>query len=266
MKELIEFLELLGLSDDEIKVYIFLLQQGGATILELSKGVHINRTALYRLCERLTEKGYLKKIPELHTTKYEASSVEFLKTKIQTKQRQLSELEVHYEKVKDISKRITSLAASRIKVIHYSGREEAKQLLWNYLDAETNPCSFGYKTMSMFIEVDFIINWWNELFKRFTKKGLTERFLANPGTFEMKNEIDKDTKIKFLDSPQKMTKQRVIDEKVFKIYYETFIYNDVYAIIQWDKNKIFGVEIYNQYVADQERAIFDVLWKMAKPY
>jgi len=265
MKELIEFLELLGLTDDDIKVYIFLLQQGGSTVLEVSRGVHINRTALYRLCERLTEKGYLKKITELNTTKYEASSVEFLKTKIQSKKQQVTELESHFEKVKEISKKVLSLASTKIKVIHYSGKEEAKQLLWNYIDAEINPCSFGYKTMTMFIDAEFIINWWNELYKRFAKRGLKERFLANPGTFEMKNRIDTNTKMKFLDFPEKMSKLRVVDEKIFKIYYETFIYNDVYAILQWDKNKIFGVEIYNQFVADQEHEIFDVLWKMAKP-
>jgi len=263
MKELIEFLELLGLTDDEIKVYIFLLQQGGATILELSKGVHINRTALYRLCERLTEKGYLKKIAELHTTKYEASSVEFLKTKIQSKKQKLNELEANFEKVRDISKKVVGLASTKIKVIHYSDREEVRQLIWNTLEAKTDILSLGYRTLAEAVGKDFNRRWWYEM----VKLNIPNKIIVNPGTIKMKDsQEDPATRSLYEQKNSRVWQPRIISRKTFAISQETFVYNDIYSLVQWDENKIFGVEIYNKVVADQEREIFNVLWKMAKSY
>jgi predicted transcriptional regulator len=262
MKELIEFLELLGLTDDEIKVYIFLLQQGASTILQASKGVHINRTALYRLCERLTEKGYLKKIPELHTTKYEASSVEFLKTKIQSRREHLRELEINYGKVKDISKRIISLASTRIKVIHYSGKEEVRQLLWNTLEAKPDILSLGYRTLAEAVGSDFNKRWWYEI----VRLNIPNKIIVNPGTLKMKDaQEEPGTRSLYEKQNPAIWQPRVISRKTLIISQETFIYNDIYSLIQWDENKVFGVEIYNKVVADQEREIFKVLWKIAQP-
>ena len=73
-------------------------------------------------------------------------------------------------------------------------------------------------------------------------------------------------KEKYLKHPLSIWRTRIIDPKILKITQETFIYNDVFAIVQWGPKEIFGVEIYNQQVADQERAVFNVLWKMASKH
>ena len=262
MKELSEFLKMLGLEDDESKVYVFLLQSGESTVLEISKGVKINRTALYRICERLRENGYLKKIVEANTTKYEAASVDFLRTKIDILDQNIKDIKDSYEDIRSTFDKLSSLKSNKIKVIHYTGREEVKQLIWNSLDAKGVIKSFGYRTLSEAVGPTFNKKWWNESVSR----NLVHMLLANPGTLEMKDsQEDAVVRRRYADRAEKIWQARILDPKVLRITQETFIYNDVFAIVQWDKTQVFGVEIYNKAVADQEAAVFDVLWKLAKP-
>lgn len=261
MKELEEFLEKLNLDNEQISVYLYLLQNGGSTILQLSKGTKINRTALYRLCEKMAASGFLKKHADAHTTIYEAASVTFLKTKVESIVSNAAAIQDEYKEIEQVYQKLINVKNHRIKVIHYTGSEEVKQLIWNSLDAKNVNVGFGYRTMSEAVGKDFIVKWWNEC----TRRRRRQKVLANPGTFEMKNTVDATTQEKYDKNLPNIMQEKVIDTKIFKINQETFIYNDVYAIIQWDKNEIFGVEIYNQAVADQQREIFDLLWKLGKP-
>ena len=63
---------------------------------------------------------------------------------------------------------------------------------------------------------------------------------------------------------EKYSKARYLDPKVFEITFETFIYNNCVTLLNYEKNDIFGVEIYNPALAAQQSQIFDMLWKMAK--
>ena len=50
----------------------------------------------------------------------------------------------------------------------------------------------------------------------------------------------------------------------FKIEFETYIYNNVVALLSYDKDDIFGVEIHNDKLARQQEQLFDLLWSQAK--
>ncbi|OGM61731.1 hypothetical protein A2961_02265 [Candidatus Woesebacteria bacterium RIFCSPLOWO2_01_FULL_39_21] len=57
---------------------------------------------------------------------------------------------------------------------------------------------------------------------------------------------------------------RYITEKIVKINQNIDLYNDTIAYSYWDGSDIFGVEIQNQRVADMQKQIHDLLWKMGK--
>lgn len=59
MHHLKESLKTLGLTDEEIVVYLCALQEGSATALELARLTDIPRTTVYLLIDALTEKGLL---------------------------------------------------------------------------------------------------------------------------------------------------------------------------------------------------------------
>jgi sugar-specific transcriptional regulator TrmB len=259
MNNVKDFLELLGLNGVEIQIYIFLLKKGISTVLQISREVSINRTSVYRICEKLSLEGFLRKSAEKDTTKYESASVDFLRTKIDDLEKKTVQVKEMYPVFKKSFEEIERLKLNKIKVIHYNGKDEVRQLIWNELEAKTEVLSLGFRTLAEAVGKDFIVHWWNENVRR----GIYSKIIANPGTFELKDTQDSYTKEKYLDDLNNMEK-RLIDEDVMKITEETFIYDDVFGIVQWEGDEVFGVEIYNKAVADQERELFKVLWKMAR--
>ena len=261
MNELHKLLKLLDLDSQEIEVYSFLLQNGPSTILEISRSLSINRTNLYRVCEDLCGEGCINRIAEHNTTKFEAVSVDFLKYKIYEKRRKAGEIREKYDNIRDTLNTFSDSSGKRIRVVHYDGKEEVKQLLWNYLDTKGECLSFAFRTLSEAVGRNFVVKWWNKAKKR----GIYDKMLANKGTFEMKNVVDKKAKSKLVYSIYEHVEERIIDEKIFKIYYETFIYNEVFAIVQWEGNLVFGVEVYSSVLSDFKKKEFYTLWNLAKP-
>src|SRR6266849_2763525 len=62
MKTLLDYLEQLGLSEIEAKLYLRLLEDGSIGVRELAKRVGINRTSSYIYIDQLIEKGVIIKI------------------------------------------------------------------------------------------------------------------------------------------------------------------------------------------------------------
>lgn len=259
MRGLNDFLSELGLTQEEVTIYLSILKNGPSTVLEIARDTQLKRTNVYRFCEQLGKKGYLLKNAQWRTTRYEAASLDFLETKIKSLEDKADWIKNRYHDLLPSFENLQKTKDRRIEVIHYSGQDEVRQLIWNSLKARTVIKSFAYRTLSEPLGKLFIVRWWNQ----HVRQNIKSQLIANPGTFEMKDRVDKYTKEKYLKHPTSIWRTRVIDPKILRITQETFIYNDVFAIVQWKPKEIFGVEIYNQQVADQERAVFNVLWKMA---
>ena len=249
----------MGLGKNEAAIYLALLKSGPLTLLQISRDTQINRTSAYRICEQLEKKGFIYKDAECRTTKYEAASLDFLQTKIKDLQDQAELAKEKYNSFYRSFENWSKSTKKPIRVIHYTGRDEVRQMVWNSLKAKTIIKSFAYRTISEPLGRLFVVRWWNE----YVKSGISSQLIANPGTFELKNAVDKHTKEKYLKPLNSRWQKRIVDPKILKITQETFIYDDVFAILQWDKKNVFGVEIYNQAVTDQQTAVFNVLWKMA---
>ncbi len=257
--KILDFLIQVGLNPDESFIYLSVLKNGTATILDIARDTHLKRTTVYRLCDQLEKSGYLAKNAQWHTTKYQAASPDFLQNKIKSLEDKVNLVKNNYQQLLPAINSLQKSKDNQIKVIHYSGKEEVQQLIWNSLKTQTVIKSFAYKTLSEPLGKLFIIRWWNQ----YASQNIKSQLIANPGTLEIKDRVDQFTKEKYQKIPTSAWQTRVIDPKILKITQETFIYNNVFAIVQWDAKNVFGVEIYNQQVTDQERFIFDVLWKLA---
>jgi hypothetical protein len=56
-----------------------------------------------------------------------------------------------------------------------------------------------------------------------------------------------------------------IDPSIFTIGDDCDIYDDVTAFFQRKDGETFGIEIYNQDIADTQRQFFEMLWAKSKP-
>jgi sugar-specific transcriptional regulator TrmB len=261
MSKIREFLKQLNFNDNEEQVYLFILANELVTVLQISNNTKISRTTVYRICEKYLEKGYLERVEDGNKIRYKVKSIDVIKNKINELENEVVKLRSKYKDVIQVARKLVPLKGNDIKVVNYNNKEEVKQLVWNVLESETETLGYGKVLLGEFVGKEFMVNWWNE----YCKKDLHDRQILNRPLIEKVIAQDKSTKVKFKQDIKKHCEVRSIDKKIFKIEMETFIYNDVYAIIQYGENHLFGVEIFNRAVADQEREVFEVMWRKAKP-
>lgn len=262
MDDLKVYLEKLGLSPEESDVYVFLLQNGDSTILEISRSLSMNRTSLYRLCERLAKKGFIHELSQVNSTKYEAVAFENLENKISDKLAKIDELEELSDDALIDYQKVSKMKDNLFRVDHYKGKKEAKQLVWNCLRAEGEILSFGYKTLAEVLGKTFLLKWW----ERILKLEIPNKLIMNPGTEDLKNAQVTENLKQMYPNPveNKVWQVREIDKDVLNIKYETFIYNDIYAVLQWKQNQVFGLEVQNKSIAEHKKREFFLLWDSAK--
>ena len=77
--QLIENLEMVGLTRTESKVYLFLLQKGSGPQSEITKSTQLHRRTVYDILARLAEKGVVSSITKNNRMYYEAVNPERLR-------------------------------------------------------------------------------------------------------------------------------------------------------------------------------------------
>src|SRR3990167_6471614 len=92
-QSLINLLETLGLTHQEIKIYTTLLTKGSITTLALSRLVGIPRTSLYRTLETMGKNGFVEVVTGSHTTHVKASDAASLELMIARKKREIEQLD-----------------------------------------------------------------------------------------------------------------------------------------------------------------------------
>lgn len=256
-----QFLKKFNLSADQQNVFHKLVVGGEQTVLQLSRLTKINRTSLYRVLDELESLGFVTKGAKTKTTKYTPIPLELLEAKIEQEHARVDDLSRSFIALLPQLEGLYDSRKSDINVIHYTGREQARQLVWNSLKAKNGIKSFGYRTMKEAMGIDFMYKWWDETVLRKIKTWM----IANPDTFEMKT-WGNETPLASAYVASELYLKRYFEKSELEIINETFIYNDVFAVLQWDEQQVFGVEIHNNSVARQQELVFDFLWKKAKEY
>jgi len=250
---IIRFLSELGLTTEEIKIYLTLTEKGSLTILELARITNINRTRVYRLVEVMHKKGLLEEIVEEYRQQVKAVDIHQLDLLIKEKERQSGFLREAFPQIGNLITQQKILQQPTTKVVFYRGVEGIKQMGWNTLQAKKEVLGFTYRQYSEIVGEKFTHKWYEEMF-------------ARKICFR---EIYSDTYLKSLKTPLTTSKdplfqQRYISSKILDINHQSDIYNNVVTHYNWYEGEIFGVEIYNEKVAQMQKQIFNIVWKMAK--
>src|SRR5437764_8176982 len=95
------FLKRLGCTEEEIKIYITLLERGELTTLELARLLHLPRTSLYRKLEEMKQHGFVEEVIEQNTTKAKAASLSTLQRMVEKRTRDVEELQNLLPNVKE---------------------------------------------------------------------------------------------------------------------------------------------------------------------
>lgn len=243
-----------GLSKTEQEVYIHLLQRGRLTPLVLSRELDINRTTLYRILDSLSQKGLVSETLEHKSRRYEANNPSNLSLIVTQKQVELDTIKSELPTITQRLSHITAASDPSTRVLYFKGRSGLRQLLYNTLQAATEVVGYGYG------------NWNNGVGKQFAEKVRREYVDRHIRSREILNHSDRTGW--YTNVPgyfNNIYTHRAISKTILPITHDTYIYNDVFSFYHMVRGELFGVEIRNASIADTQRHIFDILWRLSKP-
>jgi sugar-specific transcriptional regulator TrmB len=248
---IIESLGQFGLSSEEAKTYVLLLESGPMGALQISRKLKIGRTKIYRITEKLHQKGLVNGKIDDQGLKFEALS--YRQLEVLAKQKEVEALALK-KSVPELFGQLANIADNeRSRVIYYTGIEGLKQVTLNSLEAQDELRLFEIKDMSQFLNYGYA----EEVRKEFVRRKVKIRELTNQTSYSGW------TKVKGLVGD--LWTCRYIDPKQLEMKFEMLVYNDVYALYSFKGEDIFCVEVKSKQLAEMQKQIFDYLWLNAKP-
>ena len=245
----ITVLKSIGLTDNEIKIYIALLQGGSATAYELSQKTGIYRVHVYDKLEQLMKKGLATHNYQAAKKYFQATNpdkikhyVEEQKKEIELKEKQIKELLPQLKAMSDLPKEDT-----RVEV--FKGKEGLKYFLKDIIKTKKEVLVTGIddakyqEALPIFME---------QYFRDLRLNKITERIIT----------IEKKKAFKFNKKTASTTKYRFLEEEQFNPT-NTFIYGDKVVIVSWG-TPVTAIMMQNKGMAETYKTQFELLWKTAK--
>ncbi len=246
-----------GLEEIEAQVYLFLLEAGPQTPLELSRAINIDRSKVYRSIEKLTTQGFIEQSHAAWGKKLRAATPDNISRLLKQEEEALQHKK---ESLPDLIKglsNISTIVQREFEVKHYRGQEGLRQMLWNHLAATTDIVALSYKNKNDIVG------------KRFAEKIRAEQLARGIVLYEVENETDQgdywytDIGTKNKEAWEKCYKSRHIPPEVLEITQYIAVYNHTVSIINWQDGEEVGLEIINKPFADMQRQQIWKFWELA---
>ena len=239
-------------------MYSALVSGSDQSVLQLSRKSGVNRTTAYRILDRLKSLGLTEEIVEEKRIKYKNTGSDRLKLLVRDQQEKARQLNRLLPQVGTIINQISSQAQPGTKVLFYRGQEGIRQMAWNTLKCSQPLVGFTYRPYVEIVDRKFIIKWRDE----WLRKNMVLRDIYSDTYLEVRDQFYE--KRSLLYDP-KIFISRYVPSKILNITCQMDMYDDGLAIYNWHESEIFGVEIYNEHVANLHKQLFEIVWKMATP-
>lgn len=246
------YLAQLGLENIEAQIYLYLLENGARTPLELSRELNADRSKIYRSAEKLMKKKLIEESNTSWGKKLKAASPQNILLSLAEKEEQLKTQKESLPQVIDNLMKLPAYSEREFEVKHYRGQEGLKQMLWNQLSAKKEIIAFSYKNKNDIVG------------KSYAEKIRAEQVERKIMLYEVENETDQHN-FWYTDISgwKNFYKSRHISSKTLKIKQYIAIFNNTVAIINWGKGEEVGVEIINASFAEMQRQLFWKFWNIA---
>lgn len=242
----------LGLEAEIADLYLALHAHGPQTISELSRNSGVERTRIYRLIDKLLESNLVEVESHHKRGVIKAAPIANLHILISQKEQELKSLQDELGLIEQVLAR-NSLSSPATRVQFYQGAEGAKQMFWNETTATTPVDCILFENMQIKTNSVFFERW----VKRCNERNLHFRGIVGDAFLESQKEWYATHKNERLQHWE----QRYVAKDVFPITHSVIVYDSVVAYYNWKDGEIFGIEIYNQEIADTQRQFFEMLWE-----
>ena len=245
-----EILEKLGLSPNEVKVYLVLLRLGSASATEIAKGSGVHRVNVYDALERLMEKGLVSAVVKINKKYYEAADPDRIVDMLKEKERGIEEVRQILPELKMDYK----MASKRQDVHNFKGREGLKTFFEDILKTlkkGEEVAAFGSAGKGALILPHYLDKWE----KRRVEAGIT-------------------FKLMFSDTEQGRTRGAQLNKlKLTEVRYlpkglvgpaDIYVYGNKTSISLWSEDMPLSILVENKEIADSFRSFFNWFWKISK--
>ncbi len=244
-----EILRKIGLTDNEIKIYITLLKTGSSTAYQISQKTNIYRVHVYDKLEQLMNKGLVTHIHKGAKKYFQATPPTKLKQYLEEKQQQLHEQEKQLNKLLPQLIQLTQLPREDTYVEIFKGKQGLKYFLKDII-----------KTAKQVLITGIDDQKYNETIPIFMKQYF--RDLRNKKIKEKVITLKKKNVFKFSKDIAPTTEYRYLEQKQFNPT-NTFIYENKVVIVSWG-TPITAIMIKNNEIAKTYKNHFEFLWKVAE--
>ena len=236
-----EFLEEIGFSGNESKVYIYLLKNGSSSVMDISSRTGIYRTNIYDCLERLIERGLVNYINREGKKYYQASDPNKIKDILKDREQRLNSILPEMIKFKQTSHNKELAEIQR-------GMKAVRMTLYEFLRKRDSILVYGIPKIALTLMEDFIY--------LYHKKRIKRKII-------MKHIYDEDAtkRIKELNN-MRYTYAKYLP-KMKNSPVSTNVCGDEIVFILWSDNP-YLIKIKNKGIAESYKNYFNLLWKISK--
>ncbi len=245
----------LGLSLDQAKVYVCLLEGGSMSHLQIARLTGVNRTKVYRIVDDL-ESSSLASIETSDAGKTViAASPKNLEVKLTTEESKLNNKKAVLAQTLPKLNKIFNKKDDELKftVNTYEGVSGLKQMLWNELKAKGEILIFGCGTIEDLVGSR---NWAEKHRAKTVDAKYKIREINNKGKKPIGFTKNSDFYSNF--------ERRFIATTKLNIEQQIAIYNDTVSVYHWRDDQKVGSETINKAYADTMRQMFESYWVISK--
>jgi sugar-specific transcriptional regulator TrmB len=246
----------LGFEPEIADLYLALHAHGPQTMSELSRTSKVERTRIYRLLDRLMESNLIEVEAQSKRGIIKAAPVNNLHILINQKEQELKSLQDELGLIEQVLAR-NSLSNPATRVQFYKGPEGIRQMLWNELRAKGEIIGYSNRILEEATGKKYMENWTDE----FEKRELSCRLLIDDAFISSwksaRKTVGTDRRVSGMQ-------YNYLENNIFKLTHLCDMYDDVVGYYHWKDGEVFGVEIYNQAIADTQRQLFELLWEKSE--
>ncbi len=250
-QKIVSFLKQVGLDEGQALIYLYLQENGPSSVLAISRGLKTGRTKLYPALEVMVNKQVIAAKSQHYGTSYEALPPENLEFIVSEYERKANAVRHNLTAAIHALNTLRLESPTSSKVIEYRGVEGLKQANYNLLKAKGTYRVFEKSNLDQHDGMP------KHFVEKFRQTQVDRKIIGYDLT---NNPHRKDNTL--VENYDKFAEARYIDPKVFDIKFETYVYNNVVTLLNYDPKDIVCIEIHNQSLADQQRQIFELLWSM----
>lgn len=243
---LISDLETLGLSAEEAKVYLAVLELGSSYVSAIAKKARVNRVGCYHTLGNLVRKGIVSSFTKNKISYFSVESPKIL----------VNQMEEKWQKAKKLLPELLSMTHSlayKPKIQYYEGLAGIKNIFEDTLNAQTEIIGYtNLEELPRVIPEDYIRDYAGRKVERGIKtrmlSPLTKKALTYLKRYYPKNYDRRLSEILF------------INPREYPFEYEINIYNNIVSIVSLNPDELVGFIMESPLYAKTQRSIFNLAW------